>query len=137
MKHIFVRNGIVAEISRVNPFGIFSEAYAFQFIPAPDEVQVGWIYDGSGFFAPPEPEPEYPKFYGNAKLDLFTIDEQMVVVTATMTDPVVKLIYDRLLNAAYFSYESPEAEEGLTALVAKGLLTQNRKEAIVKTMTAT
>ena len=79
--------------------------------------------------------PTYPKFHGNAKLDLFTPAEQLAVVTATMTDPVVKLMYDRLLSAAFLTYEDPETERGLQLLVAKGLLTQERKAQIVSAMT--
>nr|WP_314710478.1 hypothetical protein [uncultured Comamonas sp.] len=80
--------------------------------------------------------PTYPKFHGNAKLDLFTPAEQLAVVTATMTDPVVKLMYDRLLSAAFLTYEDPETERGLQLLVAKELLTQERKLEIVSVMEA-
>lgn len=78
--------------------------------------------------------PEFPRFYGNAKLDLFTQAEQLAVVTATMTDPLVKLMYDRLLGAAYLTYEDPEAEQGFAMLVDKGLLTPERKAEIVAAM---
>lgn len=76
----------------------------------------------------------WPRFYGNAKLDLFTQAEQLEVVTATMTDPLVKLMYDRLLGAAYLSYEDPETEYGLQLLLDKGLITHDRKVAIVAAM---
>ena len=75
-----------------------------------------------------------PKFTGNAKLDLFTKSEQLEVVTATITDPIVKLMYDRLINAAFWTYEGPETEEGLAMLVSKKLLTAERKSAIVALM---
>lgn len=76
----------------------------------------------------------WPRFVGNEKLDLFTSAEQLAVVTATMQDPVVKLLYDRLLGAAYWSYEDAETEQGLSVLVAKGLLTPERKAEIVAQM---
>ena len=76
----------------------------------------------------------WPKFTGNAKLDLFTQAEQLEVVTATMTDPLVKLMYDRLLGAEYLTYEDPETEQCLSLLVSKGLLTAERKSAIVALM---
>lgn len=76
----------------------------------------------------------WPRFTGNAKLDLFTQDEQLSVVTATMSDPAVKLMYDRLIGAAYWTYEDPETEQGLSMLVNKGLLTADRKSAIVALM---
>lgn len=78
--------------------------------------------------------PVFPRFYGNEKLDLFTPEEQLAVVTATMTDPLVKLMYDRLLGAAYLTYEDPEAEQGFALLVDKGLLTPERKAEIVAAM---
>lgn len=80
--------------------------------------------------------PVFPRFYGNQKLDLFTQAEQLAVVTATMTDPQVKLMYDRLLGAAFLTYEDPETEHGLQLLVAKELLTPERKAEIVDVMGA-
>ncbi|MFD2755662.1 hypothetical protein [Comamonas terrae] len=76
----------------------------------------------------------WPRFVGNQKLDLFSPAEQLAVVTATMTDPVVKLLYDRLLGAAYLTYEDPETEQGLALLVEKGLITPERKAEIVAAM---
>ena len=76
----------------------------------------------------------YPTFSGNAKLDLFTHSEQMAMVEATLSDPQVKLMYDRLLNAAYLTYEDPETEYALQLLLDKGLITQDRKVAIVAAM---
>lgn len=76
----------------------------------------------------------WPRFVGNAKLDLFTLSEQLAVVTSASADPVVKLMYDRLLCAAYWTYEDPETEQGLSLLVDKGLLTPERKAEIVAAM---
>lgn len=76
----------------------------------------------------------WPRFVGNQKLDLFTLEEQLEVVTATQADPVVKLLYDRLLGASYWSYEDEETEHGLALLVEKGLLTPERKAEIVAAM---
>lgn len=77
----------------------------------------------------------FKRFYGNEKLDLFTQAEQLAVVEATMTDPMVKLMYDRLLGAAYLTYEDVETEQGLQLLVDKELLTAARKAEIVAHMT--
>lgn len=98
-------------------------AWAVELIPPPEPDP-----------EPDPPEPQFPRFYGNHKLDLFTLQEQLAVVTATMTDPVVKLMYDRLLGAAYLSYEDPETEQSLSLLVGKGLLTEGRKAEIVAEM---
>lgn len=103
-------------------------AWVVEVIPVPDPV--------------PEPEPEpqsdtepgYPRYYGKQKLDLFTWDEQLAVVTATMSDPLVKLMYDRLLVSSYITYEDPETEYGLQLLLDKGLLTPERMAEIVSAM---
>lgn len=76
----------------------------------------------------------FKRFYGNEKLDLFTPAEQLAVVEATLTDPIVKLMYDRLIGATYLSYEDPETEQGLALLLDKGLITQERKDAVVAVM---
>ena len=79
--------------------------------------------------------PVFPRYYGNDKLDIpFTKSEQIAVSTAAMTDQYVKLMYDRLLNAAYLTYEDPETELGLSLLVDKNLLTPARKAEIVAQM---
>lgn len=107
------------------------------FDPANSDYQayLAWLEEGNT----PEPAAPataaYPQFRGNEKLDLFTQAEQLAVVTATMTDPVVKLMYDRLLGAAYLTYEDAETEQGLQLLVDKGLLTTERKAEIVVHMT--
>lgn len=110
--------------------GICPEGWVQMKAPRPE---VNSIALANGTWA--DPMPAYPRFYGNAKLDLFTQAEQLAVVTATMTDSQIKLMYDRLLGAAFLSYEDPETEQGLQLLVAKGLLTQERKAQIVSAMT--
>lgn len=95
---------------------------------------IGHIAQADGTWLPGEKAVVWPRFIGNQKLDLFTPSEQLAVVTATMQDPVVKLLYDRLLGAAYWSYEDAETEQGLSQLVAKGLLTPARKAEIVAAM---
>lgn len=101
----------------------------------PTGVAIGWSRSGPGAaWQAPVLTQEFPRFVGNEKLDLFTQQEQLAVVTETMTDPMVKLMYDRLLGAAYLSYEDPETEQGLAVLVDKGLLTPERKAEIVQQM---
>lgn len=81
------------------------------------------------------PRPQmFPAFVGNAKLDLFTRDEQLAVVEATMSDPLIKLMYDRLLGAAFLTYADPETEMGLSLLQSRGLITAVRKAEIVAAM---
>lgn len=53
MTKAIAQTGIVTDIARVDPYAIFQPAYAAQFVDAPDDVQPGWLYDGSTFTAPP------------------------------------------------------------------------------------
>lgn len=99
------------------------------------QAYLAWLEEGNRP-EPADPAPTtYPQFRGNEKLDLFTPSEQLSIVTATMSDPLVKLIYDRMIGAAYMSYEDPETEAGLALLVSQGLLTPERKDEIVARMT--
>lgn len=81
---------------------------------------------------------DYKHFTGLAKLDLFTNDEQEAVIAAGLSGDVqVKRFYDRMIVADYLTYSDPQAEQGLQLLVARELLTPERKDAIVAAMTAT
>lgn len=145
--HTFDADGYYAGSSEMPPFAAEPNPAVATLDPLPDfepemqrcrRVNGAWTVE-----AIPEPEkpaesepipPQFPRFFGNEKLDLFTQQEQLTVVTATMQDPVVKLLYDRLLGAAYWSYEDAETEQGLSVLVDKGLLTPERKAEIVAAM---
>ena len=80
------------------------------------------------------PEPVYPQRTSLEFLDLFTEAEQLAVATAAMQSPQVKLWYDRTLAAMFVTLADPRTEAGLTALVGAGLLTAERKAAIVAAM---
>lgn len=94
-----------------------------------------WISEGN------EPEPADPipaappkQFTSLEYLDLFTDDEQIAVVSATMANASVKLWYDKMLAAGFVTKADPRTEAGLAALVSAGLLTAERKAAIVEAM---
>lgn len=80
------------------------------------------------------PEPEYPQFTALEMLDLFSEEEQLAVVQATMANAAVKLWYDRLIAATFVTYADPRTEGGLQALVDAGLLDPRRKAEIVAAM---
>ena len=54
--YAFIQNGIVTHVLRVDPSTIYAPTVAAQHIPAPEGVEVGWLYDGSSF-TPPTPVP--------------------------------------------------------------------------------
>ena len=78
--------------------------------------------------------PEHRKLTSLEFLDLFTDAEQLAVTTAAMQSPQVKLWYDRTLAASFITLDDPRTEAGLSSLVVAGLLTEDRKAAIVEAM---
>lgn len=64
-------------------------------------------------------------------LDMFTADEQIAVVEATMSIASVKLWYDKMLASSFIDLEDPRTPAGLTALVSAGLITQSRYDEIM------
>jgi hypothetical protein len=64
-------------------------------------------------------------------IDRFTDEEQLAIVTATMSNPVVKLWYDKLLAAQEVVFADPRLSAGLDGLVAAGLITAERKAEIL------
>jgi len=98
---------------------------------------VTWVLEDVPQPEVPVPEPVVPQpatFTALEFLDLFTDAEQLAVVTATMSAPVVKLWYDRMLAAGYITIADERTAAGLDALVSAGLLTAARKQAIVESM---
>ena len=56
---VYIKDGVVVDVARVDPFTIFNPEYAKLFIASPENVHAGWIYDGTNFTEPPKP-PEQP-----------------------------------------------------------------------------
>ena len=81
MTKAFVQNGTVTDIARVDPYTIFQPAYAAQFVDAPDDVQPGWLYDGSTFTAPPVPEKTAEQLREEAKAARTAAVEAIAVTT--------------------------------------------------------
>lgn len=52
MVYVYTENNLVIDIVKVDPFTVFSAEYAAKFIPAPDNVEYMWSYDGSAFHPP-------------------------------------------------------------------------------------
>lgn len=100
-----------------------------------DFAEYQWAFQAWENAAPPPPPPPcYPQFTALEMLDLLTEAEQLAVVNATMTNAAVKLWYDRMIAAAFVTYEDPRTEGGLQALVDSGLITAERKAEIVAAM---
>jgi len=69
-------------------------------------------------------------------LNLFTEAEQLAVVQAGLANAAVKLWYDKALAATYITLDDPRVEAGLGALTAAGLLSEERKLAVLAAMEA-
>lgn len=56
-----IENGVVVELTNVNPEGRFSSQLTW--MPVPDEVSFGWVHNFDGTFTPPVTEEEEVKDY--------------------------------------------------------------------------
>ena len=94
-----------------------------------------WLAEGNTPEPADPPQPAPPKQFTSLEfLDLFTEDEQLSLAGAAMQNPMVKLWYDRLLAASFITLDDPRTEAGLDVMVSIGLLTAERKAAIVGAM---
>lgn len=60
MHYVYLTNTEVTDQCQVDPYSVFSEVYASQFIEAPDEVTFGWKQVDGEWIAPPAtPAPDY------------------------------------------------------------------------------
>lgn len=112
---------------------LVSDELFFQTINETDGV---WVLnaDGSITKEPMPPAPVIPRtqFTSLEFLDRFTEDEQLAVVQATMQSAEVKLWYDRLLAASFIDLADPRTEAGIDALISAGLISADRKAALLQ-----
>lgn len=64
-------------------------------------------------------------------IELFTEAEQLAIVAATMSDPTVKLWYDKAQGANYIDLDDPRVIDGFQALIDRGLLTTVRRDRVL------
>ena len=92
---------------------------------------LAWVIAGNTP-EPADPIPEPPKVMTSLQFfELFTEQEQLEIVTATMTNPLVKLWYDKLIAATEVNFSDPRLEAGLNNLVAVNLISEERKQEIL------
>lgn len=123
----------VVEITDVNPVGRFHPALVW--VECDEFVEPDDCYEEGQFRKPvKEPHFSYPRLTALEMLDLFSEEEQLAVVTASLTIPRIKLWYDRLIAATFVTYEDPRTEKGLQSLVDAKLITAERKVEIQAAM---
>ena len=64
-------------------------------------------------------------------MERFTEAEQLAITTAAQSTPSVRMWYDRLIAASEVVQNDPRLQAGMSAMVAAGLLTQARADAIM------
>lgn len=88
--------------------------------PAPE----GWT--------PPEPEPvQIVRFSVREFRSRFSLDEQVAIRAASMTDMEVGLVYDDFQAAQYIDITDSDVAAGLDLYIAKGLLEPERKDELL------
>lgn len=110
-----------------------------QYLEALEGIAQGHIVTIEGGFAVgPKPEPEKepepePEPYNKTQFsvlefrDRFTIDEQLAIRQAQLTDMEVGLVYDNFQAAQFIDIEDPRVEQGIDLYISKGLLAPERK----------
>lgn len=85
------------------------------------------------YVAPPAPPPPTAPSSTTPLqfFERFTDAEQLAIVAATMSNPTVKLWYDKLLAGREVFFADPRLSSGLNSLVAAGLLTEARKAEVL------
>lgn len=58
MHFVCLTNNMVTDQCQADPYQIFTESYASQFIEAPDEVTFGWSLVDGAWTPPPGPTPQ-------------------------------------------------------------------------------
>ena len=56
MHYVYLTNNVVTDQCQIDPFSVFYQGYATQFIEAPDEVTFGWYLKDGEWIAPAAPE---------------------------------------------------------------------------------
>lgn len=124
----------VIENRRLHPAWVAYRTELRDITSQPDPFTMSWpTIPTAPTFADEDPN-EYPVFIGNAKFEIFTDEERASILSEAQTNTHVMLLVNRMAGAAYISYADPEMALGLNLLVQFGLLTQERKDAIVQVM---
>lgn len=141
MKYARVVSDTAIDVRTTSPEGYFTPDVAAQFVTVPDEVENGWLYDGSTWSAPPvpepvdpgEPAPVYPKVSPVQFKLLFTSAERIAIKTAREADAVIDDFYDIVEDPRLTEVDLglQSTQDALSYLVSQNLLTVERRAEIL------
>lgn len=106
-----------------------------------DGSQDDYIKDGLALMTPAEVEahlsppiaPQYKTQFSVLDFrDRFTLDEQIAIRQAQLTDMEVGLVYDAFISAQFIDVEDPRVGQGIDLYEAKGLLDPGRKAQLLE-----
>ena len=130
-------NEVAVDVS-TDPTNHFHPDIARNFVPAPDEVQAGWVRKDGQWSAPapapaPDPVPVYPKVTPVEFKMLFTSAERIAIKEARTADPVIDdyfdIVEDPRLQVVDLGLHS--VQEGIHYLQTIGILTEDRVSQIL------
>lgn len=140
-----ITHGAVDFVLRVTPQSVFAEPYASEFIPCPEGVQVGWLYDGTVFSPPAAPEPvEDARITRLAFRNRFTLPEKALLEFAALDDPnatqsermqaaMLRAYLADAAAATFVDLQRPDTRAGVMQLEALGLIAEGRALEILDT----
>lgn len=64
-------------------------------------------------------------------IERFSEEEQIAIVTATLSNPQVKLWYDKMLASKNVNFDDVRTQAGMQALIDSGIITTTRSNEIV------
>lgn len=101
-------NNIATDVRSDSPVGCFTDDFVEQFIVVPDNVQNGWLWDGSAFAAPPAPYVPTQE-----ELDAIAAAESARVLTAARANLIRQIDADT--DAIYRAVQGDRAMEYVLA----------------------
>lgn len=138
-----ITSGAVDFVLRVEPHSVFADPYASEFVPCPEGVQVGWLYDGAVFSPPVTPEPVEDWLVTRlAFRNRFTQAEKVMLELAALDDPAapmpqrqqaaaIRVYLADVAVSTFVDLGRADTRAGVQALEAGGLLAAGRALAIL------
>lgn len=93
-----------------------------------------WLAEGS-IPSPAEVQVIFRRYTGKERFDIFTDGEQRAIAVTEMADVDVKLFYDLFTAEDFVTYADPRTVQELRLMEQRGLLTPERRAAVIAEMT--